>query len=63
MRRYKFGRERFASNTYSDLRNPPLQLLLGVVCAWCTATIRNGSVPFSHSICVSCTRKYFEEAQ
>jgi hypothetical protein len=32
------------------------------VCAWCDAIIRDGSLPVSHGICVSCRDHFFRDA-
>ncbi len=32
------------------------------VCAWCGANIRDGSLPVSHGICVSCREHFFRDA-
>ncbi len=30
-----------------------------ILCAWCGAVIRDGSLPVSHGICPSCEAKHF----
>lgn len=32
------------------------------VCAWCGTNIRDGSLPVSHGICVSCREHFFRDA-
>jgi hypothetical protein len=32
------------------------------VCAWCDAIIREGSLPVSHGICISCREHFFRDA-
>jgi hypothetical protein len=34
---------------------------LKVVCAWCKETIREGDLPVSHGICLSCYAAVIEE--